>query len=299
MKRILLFATILASVAPGRASGADLTNVRSLYASASYDEALKELDKIDADSWIEQVDEYRALCFVALGRTQEAEQALEHLVRLSPLHSMTNDRMSPRVVALFETVRVRTMPLVARQVYGKARSSYDNAHFDAAASQFRQLVQLLSDPGLVEKNPNLAEMKELGEGFVELAEAKLKIPALPVHEPAEPPAVPAVSKVSEPPSSRLFTAEDRDVVPPVAVNRTMPRWTPGFSPSGARSLKGTLDIVTDAKGDVESVRLVNSLSPTYDRLLLAAAKEWKFTPAKRNGEPVRYGWLLEIVLTDR
>jgi len=212
---------------------------------------------------------------------------------------MTNDRMSPRVVALFEAVRARTIPVVSRELYGKARTSYDSGHLDAAVSQFRQLVQLLSDPELAEKNPNLVEMKELGEGFVELAQAKLSAPAPPVHSPVEPLSVPAASKVSEQSSPRLFTVEDRDVVPPVVLNRTMPKWTPGFSPSGTRSLRGTLEIVTDAKGDVESVRLVSSVSPTYDRLLLAAAREWKFTPAERNGEPVRYSWLLEIVLTDR
>jgi len=65
MKRILLCMTIGTLFAVRAASGADLTNVRSLYASASYDEALAELNKVDADSWTEQVDEYRALCLVA------------------------------------------------------------------------------------------------------------------------------------------------------------------------------------------------------------------------------------------
>jgi hypothetical protein len=300
MKRILLCAAILTSVAPTHASQADLTNVRSLYASASYDEALTELDKLDADSWSEQVDEYRALCLIAIGREREAEQALEHLVRLSPLHSMTSDRMSPRVIALFETVRARTIPAVARELYAKARSSYEGGRFDAAVSQFLKVAELLSDPALVEKNLNLAEMKELSEGFVEPAKSKLKAPEPPpVHQPVETPMVPAATRASEPSGPQLFTVEDRDVVPPVALSRTMPRWTPGFNPGGPRSLRGMLDIVTDSNGDVESVKLVNPLSPLYDRLLLAAAKEWKFTPARRNGEPVRYSWVLEVVLNDR
>jgi hypothetical protein len=299
MKRILLCAAILTSSIPARASGADLASVKSLYASASYDEALTELDKIDAGNWVEQVDEYRALCLVAIGRTREAEQALEHLVRVSPLHSMTNDRTSPRLVALFEAVRARIMPMVARESYAKARSSYDNGDFDAAVSEFRQLAQLLSDPSLVEQDPNLAEMRKLGEGFAELATAKLNVSAPAAAAITSRPTVPPPEKAPDRSSPSLFTAEDRDVVPPVALTRTMPRWTPGFSAGGVRSLRGILDIVTDAHGDVESVRLVSSVSPQYDRALLAYARDWKFTPAKRHGEPVRYSWLLEIVLNDR
>jgi tetratricopeptide (TPR) repeat protein len=96
-KRAIGAITIFSVLAPPLAA-ADLTKTKALYASASYEEALSELEKVDAAHWDEQVDEYRALCLVALGRLEEAEQALEHLIRLKPFHSVTNDRLSPRVV---------------------------------------------------------------------------------------------------------------------------------------------------------------------------------------------------------
>jgi outer membrane biosynthesis protein TonB len=34
----------------------------------------------------------------------------------------------------------------------------------------------------------------------------------------------------------------------------------------------------------------------YDRLLVDAAKKWKFHPATLNGQPVRYRYVLEVNL---
>src|SRR5262249_17483781 len=149
-------------------SATDLTHVKALYADAAYDEALAELATIDATGWSEQVDEYRALCLLALGRTREAEQVLEHLIRLKPLHSVAEDQLSPRFVSLFKTVRWRIVPSVAREVYANAKRAYDAGRFDEAEGQFRQLAEILSDADLVEQGSNLADLKELGEGFLKL-----------------------------------------------------------------------------------------------------------------------------------
>jgi hypothetical protein len=39
-----------------------------------------------------------------------------------------------------------------------------------------------------------------------------------------------------------------------------------------------------------------SVAPRYDQQLLAAAKEWRYSPATLDGQPVRYRKLIEITV---
>jgi TonB family protein len=96
--------------------------------------------------------------------------------------------------------------------------------------------------------------------------------------------------------NRAFTNGDRDVVPPVDVDRRMPVWNAPISARSQGTRRGILEIITDKSGAVESAVLVRPLTPTYDRDLLNAARLWRFQPATRAGQPVRYRWQIEIVL---
>jgi outer membrane biosynthesis protein TonB len=49
-----------------------------------------------------------------------------------------------------------------------------------------------------------------------------------------------------------------------------------------------MEIVVSATGEVERVRLVNGPTRMPDMMLLSAAKSWRFRPALKDGEPVRY-----------
>jgi tetratricopeptide (TPR) repeat protein len=291
--------TIFSVLAPPRASAADLTTTKALYASASYEEALSELDKVEAADWDEQVDEYRALCLVALGRLEEAEHALEHLIRLKPFHSVTNDRLSPRVVLLFQAVRKRTLPALIRERYSKARNDYSTGNMDHAAAGFRELIVLLSEDDLIEPSPSLTDIQELSEGFLGLAEAKLAAASDGVAPAAAPAALPPPPKPTTIEPAQVFSPDDRDVVAPIEIERRMPPWNPPPSLTGPRVLRGVVEILCDTTGSIEFARVIESLSPHYDRELVAATKQWKFHPATKDGTPVKYRWLLEVVLNPR
>jgi tetratricopeptide (TPR) repeat protein len=278
-------------------SDIDLANVKTLYANASFEEALAELGTLSASNWNEHVDEYRALCLLALGRTQEAEEVLEHLVRHSPLHTLADDQFSPRLVSLFEAVRGQTVPAVARELYTKAKGVYEAGRLDDAIAQFQQFITLLSDASLVEQSPNLGELKELGEEFLKLAEEKRRAQAPSSSDaavPTPPSSAPTAQNVLE--SGRTFTANDRDVTPPVEVQRVLPKWTPPANVRARFAIRGTLEVVTDERGAIESAKMVKPLSPFYDNELLAATKQWKYRPATKGNVPVKYRWLMEIVL---
>jgi protein TonB len=341
---------LLASVVPARA---DLSAIRALYASAAYEEALTQL-KAAADAGEDpvQVEQYRALCQIALGRLSDAEQSVERLVARNPLYRIQDRDVSPRLVAMFGDVRKRMLPATAKERYARAKASYDSGNFAAAAADFRMMLQLVADldPG----ESGMSDLKQLGEGFLKLAEASLTPPApkpAPAPKPeaaeqnaaatppstpsAQPPAPvkanpnvppppspnaattdPATAKprpappVTPPPAAptdrtaagarsnaepALFSVDDSDVTPPAEISAVLPRYQP---PSGFSQLvfRGTLVVIVDEEGRVESVELVKPVSATYDATLLKAARQWRFKPATRNGRPVRYRKLFEIVL---
>ena len=67
----------------------DLGGAKTLYVNASYEEALTVLDKEAAAAGTSgpkaaEVQHYRALCFIALGRTTEADQAIALSVTADP-----------------------------------------------------------------------------------------------------------------------------------------------------------------------------------------------------------------------
>jgi TonB family protein len=57
-----------------------------------------------------------------------------------------------------------------------------------------------------------------------------------------------------------------------------------------------IELVIDAAGNVESAKLLETVHPTYDGLLLAAAKKWQYQPAQLDGTAVRYMKRIQISL---
>jgi hypothetical protein len=93
----------------------------------------------------------------------------------------------------------------------------------------------------------------------------------------------------------IYSQEDRYVVAPVEVARKMPNWNPPITvPRGV--YQGQLEVVIDERGGIESAKILLSIAPGYDPLLLEATKKWKFRPATLNGEPVKYRRRYEIIL---
>jgi hypothetical protein len=61
---------------------------------------------------------------------------------------------------------------------------------------------------------------------------------------------------------------------------------------------GYFDIVVDEAGDVEFVKLISPRRRYEERMLVAAAKAWKFEPALLNGQPVKYRLRMPIIVAD-
>ena len=61
-----------------------------------------------------------------------------------------------------------------------------------------------------------------------------------------------------------------------------------------RSASGSIDVLIDETGAVESATMSASVNPLYDRLALAAARKWQFKAASLNGVPVKFRKTIQI-----
>jgi hypothetical protein len=289
---------VLLSFSPYALAGTDLARVRELYAAASYEEALEALKGVEATDNVEVVEQYRALCLLGLGRTTDAEQALERIVMRRPLYVIPAADVSPRLVTLFRDVRRRSLPGAARQLYARAKASYDSKDHAAAAGQFKDVMAIANDPDMASQGQALAELKQLAEGFLLLSEAAIAAAAPPPPAPTPPPPQPSpvveVAKVKSVP--RVYTAADQDVIAPQAITRAMPGWNPPNPLVARRSFRGVLEVIVNEQGIVEWAGMSTATFPSYDAELISTTKTWRFRPATKNGEPVKYRQAVEVVL---
>jgi TonB family protein len=287
------------TVAPARAQ-VSLGKAKELYAAANYDEALTMLNALGSSAVDRSEDAaaiamYRVLCLVAVGRTGEVDAAIERLVSQHPLYRPPSDELSPRMRTAINTARVRLLPAMVQRRYEESKSAYDKGDFTAASTGFKWVLSALADPDistLAGQSP-LADIKTLSSGFVDLSAKALAPPPPPpvaVAPVAVPPPVIPMPPVRD--VKRVFSTDDSDVVAPVTIRQSMPRFPGALSTQAT----GVLELVIDRTGAVESVRLMQSVHPQYDALLLSAAKKWQYQPAQLDGAGVRYMKRIQISL---
>ncbi len=276
---------------PGGASG-DLATAKALYASASFEEALTHLSTIKSGAAPETVEQYRALCLLGLGRAEEAERALERIVASKPFHHLSDADVPPRLVDMFRAVRKRVLPGHAKTLYAGAKAHFDAGAHGNAAREFSTLLSLFDDKDLAAEMAPLADLKTLAGGFLALSNAAL----LPTAGPAPRPAAELPAPDPGPPAAVIYSIENTDVVPPGDIERRLPPWDPTNRVAAATARRGVLEVIIDEQGRVESATLRAPVSPYYDKQLLEAAAYWKFKPATKNGQPVKFRRLFAIAL---
>jgi len=288
------FASGAASVARDSSS---LTAARELYASARYDEALVVLNALKprdgaASADLKTIEQYRSLCLLALGRTDEAESAIAAVVNADPFFAPTESEASPRVRSAFSDVRLKLLPGIATARYESAKLAYDRKDNANAERMFRELVKLLEDPQM---NGRLPDMRVLATGFLQLAIAAAAPPPEPKPEPkAAPTPAAAPSTPPAPAVPRVYGSDDEGVVPPVTIRQEVP--SVPLAISGMTRDRGLLDLTIDEQGRVISMALRVAIHPMYDKLLLNAVRDWKYRPATVNGTPVRFRKVVQISL---
>jgi hypothetical protein len=84
----------------------------------------------------------------------------------------------------------------------------------------------------------------------------------------------------------IYTSADEGISPPTMLYPQLP--PPPLVISKSSNNVNVMEIVIGGDGAVERVQLVSQPRRLTDMMLLSGAKSWKFTPASKNGLPVRY-----------
>lgn len=300
MKKYLVAAAIVLCSSPVFAADS-LSAARELYSSASYEDALAMLGRLNAAELPPDegraADQYRALCLLALGKSSEASQAIEAVVAADPAYQPSVSEVSPRVRAVFSEVRKRLLPGLVQQKYAIAKAAYDHKDFATASNGFGQLLALYADPDLAPAagKPPLSDLRVLIDGFHALSvQAATPRPAPePVALVAKAPVVPRPEPVAAPEPPKVYNMGDANVVPPITIRQELPP----FGGVVQRAMTGAMEVVIDESGKVVSATMRSPTLPNYDRQAVAAAQSWRYRPATLNGAPVKYRKLIQVAVT--
>ncbi len=263
-----------------------------LYTAANYEDALLVLGRLDsAGSQAADrvaINQYRAFCLLALGRMQEAERAIEDVLTVDLLYRPSDAAMSPRLRSAFAGVRQRILPSIVQQEYARAKAAFDREEFAPAIAQFDRVVQALADPDLGEAagSSPLADLRTLATGFRDLSIKAAAPPPAPPELPAVQPAVAAAPV----PAGGIYGGTEPGVSPAVTVRQTLPP----FSGEKPARRDGVLELIINEAGEVESATMRSPVTPRYDSIVIAATKDWKYSPATLNGTPVKFRKMIAI-----
>ena len=284
MRNIICASALLISVAfpvTTYAADASLAAARDLYVSASYDDALAMLGALSNGTRSleerQSIDLYRTLCLFAIGKMADADRVIEAMLLRDPLYRARDEELSPRVENAFQTARRRILPSVIQQKYGEAKAAFDKQDWATASTGFGEVLKAIADPDIAGSAgaPPLSDIKTLAAGFRDLAVKSTPPPPAPKVVEAKPVARPVKA---------LYTAEDRDVMPPVAIVQRVPKYPANVT----RPLQGVVQFVVDENGAVQTPTMPVSIDMSYDGMVMAAAKKWQYTPAMVDGKPVKY-----------
>jgi hypothetical protein len=305
MRATVIVGLLLVAAQPGLRGQDSLNAAKELYASAAFEDALSVLSRLDsgtanAPEIDRQIDEYRAFCLYALGRTAEAESVVESIVRKEPLTRLDKADASPRrtwrnsspvskgLETMFTNVRKRLLPSLIRERFQAIRGALNKNDFGSAEPHLAEARLMITEAeNLGVKDEGLADLGVLVDGFLQIIRSTADERPQPEPLPAPP----------EPGGEPIYSIGDEGVSPPVTLNQHVPPMTQEMLQI-SRSLRtnGILDIVIDENGRVVETIVRRSVIPSFDTLLVrAAARYWKYQPAMKDGVPVRYVKTLVIV----
>ena len=284
---------MLSSLLPALVATASAQNIldraKDQYESAAYEEALSTLGDAGSTTPVDkvQLEQYRALCLIALGRLPEAEQAISALVAADPMYVPSASVASPRVLSIVAEIRKKELPSIIRGLLDQGRQAYQRKELAAARQTFELILKLAEDPSLAGR-PELDDVKVVARGFADLAAASAAAPppaAVPEAAPASSTAVPEAAPPPTAPTTRTTTPAT-GFIPAVAIQQSMPVWEPPARAFATTEYNGAIKVRIGADGKVKNVAIERPSHPAYDARLLQVAMTWLYKPATRNGEPI-------------
>lgn len=263
-----------------------LDRVKLLYAAAAYEDALAAMPPgaaLDTELSAGAIDQYRALCLVALNRPEEAMAAIERVITRDPLFVPQASETSPRLQSMYADARGRLIPDLAKRTYADAKSALQANNPAAARTAFQRTVLLIESAPEKEKAA-LDDLRVLALEFSELTAGR----------PTPGSAAPGASAAPTGPPPAAAAALPR--VEAVAITQSLPPWLPPDLLARRTEYRGLIRITIGTDGKVEAATVVRPSHPQYDALALRAARQWRYAPATRGGVAVRTDRDVEVHL---
>ena len=163
-----------------------LQQVKALYASAAYEDALSMVGRLQATGRKPEFEQYRVYCLVALGRTAEAEKAIASVVVENPTFLPDAEETSPRIQEMFLRIRRGLVPEIAQRMYLDARAAWNRKDTSAASDavrvadsvdRHRSAAGADANSASDSAEPMLSELRLLATGFLDLGRALSAPPA--------------------------------------------------------------------------------------------------------------------------
>jgi hypothetical protein len=251
-----------------------LAAARALYTAARYEDALAAFDAMKSAGGLTPeralaVEQGRAYCLLALGRTADARAAVETVVTLDPFFVPSEDDTPPKILAAFREGRRLALPGALDRLYAQARAAYDSDDSVNASALFSRILALLDDPDLTLDPGRRADLRQTANSFLDQTKS----------------------------GGPLFDASWKDVTPPVPLQAAVNIPEPLRPEGTARTID--VEVIVTAKGLVESAAVRQPDVAVLAPLLVRAALDWRYKPAVRELTAVRYRMVVPVVIPPR
>jgi Gram-negative bacterial TonB protein C-terminal len=172
-------------------------------------------------------------------------------------------------------------------------SVVDQASSEASSRRSSNDNARATDPVLAPRRAATAAVTSLDPAEEHVLAGALTMIDVAVTEPE--PLATSEASFANAPDTNIYSASDEAVTPPVAIYMRLPA-----RPSAGVHVEdhSTIELLVGETGSVESVKV---LGPPHDlgeallvTLNLSAAKTWRFRPALRDGQPVRYRTVVQV-----
>jgi hypothetical protein len=303
--RVLVAVLVVTTCSPLFAQDS-LSGVRQSYVNADYEATLVELDRLppttDEAEQLER-DRYRAMTLIALGRTPEAQEAIERILLVNPRYELSEEEAAPRIRHAFDEVRLRVLPRLARSLYEEGRASFDRKEMAKAQPTLEQALAVLDL--LPPDEPGTADLRTLVSGFLQLSRASIS--AAPgaaltqpegVASPGPPTPVPVATSGASPPDS-VAPAAVAPAGSPAAPSTTAATTAPGeVPPSTAETpaeTNATAAPSTTTDGTPPAMPAADTALDTEPVALHQVFPEW--SPPRNQSQPVFSG-IVEVEIDE-
>jgi hypothetical protein len=209
----------------------------------------------------------RGSALLAAGDIAGAGIVFDSIVMRDPRYRLDAAQATPEVADALKRSKQAIVPTLARSHNDAGLAALDRGDFSLAVTEAERSLRLLEDP----------DIGSAGEESRRAAGELLLTASAAAHADEQ----------------TVYTADNNDVTPPRPLGRQLPAQSRRAAPSDAI---GRLEILVGRSGAVERVTLHTPTNAYQERMIVSAAKAWRYRPALRNGRPVRFSLLVSITL---